>query len=89
MNNIICYKIYSMWLDPNTPLINTIYCYIIIIGMILVSKPNIIYCKNTKKFKSFGLENNKTLFPFPVICISTGVLLYLFFIIINSIYNLL
>ncbi|AYV82364.1 MAG: hypothetical protein Homavirus37_3 [Homavirus sp.] len=67
-------------IDPSRPLYNTIVFYILIICIILIIKPSFMYCHRSKKFKSFGLSDNQTIFSFPLIAISTGIVLYMIFL---------
>ena len=76
-------------LNPENPVYNTIIFYILITCVLLVVKPKFMYCHKTNKFKSFGLEKKQTLFSFPVISISSGILLYLLFLGIEIIHNYL
>lgn len=76
-------------LSPTTPLFNTVIIYIIIIIILLLLKPEFMFCKETKKFKEFGISENKTLVSFPMICISSGILLYMIFMIINVVSDIL
>jgi hypothetical protein len=73
-----------MDIDPHSPLNNTIIFYIMLIICILAIRPKCLYCNKEKKFKPFGYENDKTLFPFSILCISSSILLYMFFSIIDS-----
>jgi uncharacterized membrane protein len=66
--------------DPSTPLYNTIIFYILIIFIFLIAKPTFMYCHESKRFKSFGLSTNQTIFSFPFITISTGIVLYMIFL---------
>jgi len=61
----------------NTPLNNTIIMYIIFVLVLLVVKPNIIYCHKTQKFKAFGCHENETFVPFPIMCISGAIMIYM------------
>jgi cell division protein FtsL len=57
-----------------------IYSFIIFIFIILclfVLKPSYIYDNNKKKFKKFGMTNNKTLLPIYLIAIILPVIIYL------------
>ena len=65
-----------MIINPYTPVFNTIVFYILIICLILIMKPKSI-------FKPFGTGKNETLFAFPTVCLGTGILLYLFFMIVE------
>lgn len=67
-------------ISPNQPVYNTVIFYIIIVCIILLIKPNFMYCHKTKQFKAFGCNKNQTLTSFPVVCISTGIVLYMIFL---------
>lgn len=68
------------FIDPQSPVYNTILFYIFIILILVFFKPNFMYCDKTKKFKSFGLGEDKTLFSFPLVCITCVISLYLVFL---------
>jgi hypothetical protein len=72
-------------IDPQSPLYNTISCYIILIILLLVLKPNCMYCEKKGRFKQFGLEENQTLFSFPIVSICSCIILYILFAFINTI----
>jgi hypothetical protein len=74
--------------DPNAPLYNAIIFYILIVGVLLIVKPNFMYCDKTNKFKPFGFEEGKTLVCFPTVAICMAVLLYIIFISINIVHNI-
>ena len=71
--------------SPNQPLYNTVVFYIMFVCIILLLKPNFIYCHKTNKFKAFGCGGNKTLASFPVVCVSSAVILYMLFLCIKII----
>lgn len=76
-------------IDPSNPVWNSIIFYIIIIAILLIIKPNIMYCHKTKRFKSFGIGENKTLCSFPVAALSSSILLYIIFLNIEILNNYL
>ena len=78
-----------MFLVESSPICNTIIFYILLIIMILIFKPDIMYCSKTNKFKSFGCGKNQTIFCFPIVCLSSVVLLYLLFLMIDVLYEYL
>ncbi len=78
-----------MALFESSPLCNTIIFYILLIIMILIFKPDIMYCNKTNKFKSFGCGKNQTIFCFPIVCLSSVVILYLLFLMIDVLYKYL
>lgn len=75
-------------INPNTPLYNTIIFYILIIGILLIIKPDFMYCKNTQKFKPFGFDEGKTIACFPTIVICSAIFLYIIFMFIKILYNI-
>lgn len=74
-------------INPETPVYNAIIFYIMIVCIILTIKPKFMYCDKNKKFKSFGFGNNKTILSFPVICVSSGIILYLIFLSIKILFE--
>ncbi len=75
-----------MVINPTTPVYNTIFFYIILVCIILIIKPKSMYNQKTRRFKSFGCGEDKTLLSFPVICISTGIALYMTFLLVKILY---
>ena len=75
-----------MVINPTTPVYNTIFFYIILVCIILIIKPKYMYNQKTRRFKSFGCGEGKTLLSFPVICISTGIALYMTFLLVKILY---
>lgn len=73
----------------DNPLYNSIICYIIIISVILLSKPSFIYCYKTNKFRKFGFDEDNTLFSFPTISIGLAIGLYLIFVCMDIFQQLL
>lgn len=73
-------------IDPEYPVYNAIIFYIMFICIILIIRPKIMYCCETKKFKSFGFGDNKTLMSFPIVAISMGIILYMFFLWVEILY---
>jgi uncharacterized membrane protein len=71
--------------NPYTPVYNAIVFYILIIIIILITKPRFLYSHKDKKFKQFGCKPNQTLLSFPVVCILMGIILYMSFASIESI----
>ena len=67
----------------SSPIYNTILFYIILITVILILKPRSMYCYKTKKFKPFGLEKGKTLLCFPIVAITSVVVLYFIFLMVE------
>lgn len=68
-----------MLLSYDNPLYNTIIVFLIIILLLYILKPDIIYDRNTNKFRQFGTTDGKTLLPIYVIAILLAIILYIFF----------
>lgn len=69
----------------SSPVYNTILFYILLITIILVLKPENMYCQKTKRFKSFGCGKNQTLFCFPIVCITSVIIFYFIFLTVEII----
>lgn len=65
----------------SSPVYNTILFYILFVSTILIIKPCVMYCNETKKFKSFGCGKGQTIVCFPLVCISSVIILYFIFLI--------
>lgn len=65
-------------INLNNPVQNSIFFYMILILIILYLKPKCLF-KENNELKSFGYGENKTLFNFPVIVLSSGAIIYLLF----------
>ncbi len=76
-------------INPTTPIYNTVIFYIMIICIILIIKPSFMYDEKTNKFKSFGTGEGQTIFSFPCISISIAILLYLIFLMVETLYLVL
>lgn len=70
-------------INAGSPVYNTIIFYIILIIIILITKPDFMYCKDTKKFKPFGCSNGQTVLSFPIISITSVIVLYLMFLMLD------
>jgi len=66
-------------LSNDNPLYNTIIIFSVIMGILFLTKPNLIYCSKTKQFRQFGTSRGKTLLPIYIIGILLAVVLYVFF----------
>ncbi len=77
----------STFISPNTPVYNAIIFYIVIVCIIVLLRPKSMYCHRTKKFKSFGFGDNKTLLSLPIVCIASSMLLYLVFLLVQVLYK--
>ncbi len=78
-----------MFINPNNPVYNTVIFYILIICIILIMKPEFMYCNKSNKFKSFGCDEGQTLWSFSVVSVGIGVILYVFFIGVEHLHNYL
>lgn len=67
----------------SSPIYNTILFYILLVTLILVLKPSFMYCDKTKRFKPFGCGDGQTLFCFPIVCLSSIVIFYLIFLMVE------
>lgn len=68
-----------MLLSNKNPVYNTIIVFSIIMLLLYITKPDVIYNHNKKKFRQFGTTNEKTLLPIYVIGILLAIILYVFF----------
>lgn len=57
----------------------SVLIYIIIILLLVLSKPDFVYDNNKKKYREFGRENGQTLFTLPIVAIFLAIILALFF----------
>ena len=78
-----------MLINPNNPVYNTIIFYILITCIILITRPDFLYCSKTNKFRPFGCDKGHTILSFPVISIGSGIILYLFFLGVEIVHNYL
>ncbi len=67
----------------NSPLYNALFFYIVIVVLIVILKPEFMYCQKTKKFKSFGSQQNQTFICFPLVCLTCAVVLYFVFLVVE------
>lgn len=72
-------------INLDSPIYNTIVIYAILIAIILLLKPEPIYCSKTNKYKSFGIGENKTLFALPFVCVALVVFLYSLFMVLKGV----
>lgn len=77
-----------MVLDPTTPIYNTLIFYILLVCIFLIIRPKFMYCYKTKRFKPFGTGKDQTLLSFPFISIGSGIILYMIFLWISILYNI-
>ena len=72
--------------SPRTPAYNSIVIYIIIILLIVLSKPDFIYDHEQNKYKEFGIDSeNKTLLTLPVVGILLSLIIFTLFAYIEQI----
>ena len=65
-------------IDLKAPVYNTIIIFLLIIIILVYTKPKFLYNKDNT-LKSFGCGKNKTLFNLPVVSINCGVMFYFIF----------
>ena len=57
--------------------------YVIIAVAMWYFKSELFFDKNTHKLKEFGLENNKTIFYYPLVVVFLAIVLFYIFEILN------
>lgn len=67
------------------PAINAAIFYIILIIIILITKPQFLYDHENNKFKEFGCNYNQTYFPLVLFGIGASILFYYIFVVISNI----
>jgi len=74
-----------MLLKADSPVLNAVVLYLLIVFIILYIKPAIFY-DNDKNLKIYGLDtgDDKTLFPLPIMLAILAVFTYLFTLILSS-----
>lgn len=72
-----------MVLISSNPVYNAIIFYVLFVIIILLIKPNFMYCDKNKKFKSFGLSEGRSLVCFPIVCVTMAIILYLIFLVVD------
>ncbi len=72
------------FLNPLSPLFNSIIVYIVIILLLIYNKPNLIYDKKTKKFKQFGMTKGKSILSLPVLAMLIAIMTYISFLYIEK-----
>ena len=70
--------------SPRSPAYNSIIIYIIIILVVVLTKPDFLYDHEEQKYKEFGIGDNKTLLSFTTFGILSAVILYNLFAYIES-----
>lgn len=76
-----------VFLEPDNPVYNTLILYIFFVILFLIIKPNFMYDKKKKKFKSFGCKKGHTIFCFPIVTISCAIILYFIFLLFEILFN--
>jgi len=66
-------------LSDSNPLYNTTIIFTVIMIILFMTKPNLIYCPKTNRFRQFGTSRGHTLLPIYIIGILLAVILYVFF----------
>ena len=66
-------------LSDTNPLYNTMLIFTVIMITLFLTKPNLIYCSKTNRFRQFGTSHGDTLIPIYIIGILLAVILYVFF----------
>jgi len=65
-------------------LFNSILIYLLIMFLVIYNKPNFIYDKKRKKFKEFGLTNDRSILSLPILSIIIAVVTYVIFFYIEQ-----
>jgi len=74
-------------IDPENPSMNAIIFFIFIMSIILIIKPNCLYCNKNKQFKSFGFGEGNTFMTLPIIAIILSIILYMIFLWIEILFT--
>ena len=72
-------------LNPELPVYNASLIYILLVVCLVMIKPDSIYDHSNKKFKEFGSDRNKTILTLPIVSISSAIIIYFLFSLIESI----
>lgn len=81
------YEYIDMFINPNNPVYNTLIFYILITCIVLIVKPDFMYCTETGKFRPFGCDKGQTIWSFPVVSIGSVIVLYVFFLGVEIFHN--
>ena len=67
-------------MELKNPLYITLIIYLVLIGVILYTRPNFLYINNSKRLKVFGTgsKTNKTIFPLWLVLLISMVIVYSF-----------
>ena len=74
-------------INPASPVHNTIIFYIIIMVAIILVRPSVMYSSKINKFKSFGCGDDQTLMSLPVVGLTSAIVLYFIFLMIEVLNN--
>jgi hypothetical protein len=66
-------------MNKNNYIFYAIIIYIIIISILIITKPDCIYDHNKSKFKEFGYTKDKTMFPIAILSIFIAVIIIILF----------
>jgi amino acid transporter len=61
-----------------------IIVYIIVIIFLYLFRPNIIYNKETKKFREFGFDSDQSILSLPILAIILAILIYIIFSLLST-----
>jgi hypothetical protein len=66
-------------MNKNNYIFYAIIIYIIIISILIITKPDCIYDHNNSRFKQFGYTKDKTMFPIGILSIFIAVIIIILF----------
>jgi hypothetical protein len=66
-------------MNKNNYIFYAIIIYIIIISILIITKPDCIYDHNNSKFKQFGYTKDKTMFPIGILSMFIAVIIIILF----------
>ena len=61
-----------------------IIIYIIVIIFLYLFRPNIIYNRETKKFREFGFDRDQSILALPILSITLAIIIYIIFSLISG-----
>jgi hypothetical protein len=71
-------------MNKNNYIFYAIIIYIIIISILIITKPDCIYDHNNLKFRQFGYTKDKTMFPIGILSIFIAVIIIILFSFLGS-----
>ena len=71
-------------MNSQMPVYNASLLYILLVIALVVLKPSLVYDHQKKCFKDFGMGNNKTILTLPMVSISSAIIIYFIFSLIES-----